>query len=192
MAWTQAHQTLLETYAEVFGLPPLDSESARAWTKALAEQFLFTFPKEVWGTKQADPGRPPSTDCIATKKPFTGYDVIISQGSPSQALAHMPEAIPLGPPQIYIPVEPADHITEGSKPQPPAMPYPDEPTTGKAYQDRVQATYVEAGRSFPDPADMDAFRHFMRYGYSASYLPEAEAADKHIAELRADLGLPPV
>jgi hypothetical protein len=187
MAWTAAHQTLLETYADTFGLPALDGESARTWTRELAEQFKFSFPKEGWGTKQADPGRPPSTDCICTQKPFTGYDVIISQGSPSQALAHNPEPINLTG-QIYIPVEATDHLTESAPAQ--DYPYPDEPTTGAAYQARVQATYVEAGRSFPDPADMDAFRHFMRYGYSTRYMPEPEAADKHIAELRADLGLP--
>ena len=69
-------------------------------------------------------------------------------------------------------------------------PYPDEPTTGKAYQARVKECYTEAGRAFPDPADQDAFRHFMRYGYSCRYMPEPKAANKHIAELRADLGLP--
>ena len=68
-------------------------------------------------------------------------------------------------------------------------PYPDEPTTGKAYQDRVAAAYEEAGRAFPDPEDEDAFRHFMRYGYSCRYMPEPEAADKHIGELRTELGL---
>jgi len=70
-------------------------------------------------------------------------------------------------------------------------PYPDEPTVGKAYQSRVKACYEEAKRAFPDPADEDAFRHFMRYGYSCRYMPEPDAANKHIAELRADLGLPP-
>lgn len=70
-------------------------------------------------------------------------------------------------------------------------PYPDENTAGKAYQDRVHDTYEAAGRDFPDPADPNAFRHFMRYGYSSHEMPEPDAADKHIAELRADLGLDP-
>jgi hypothetical protein len=68
-------------------------------------------------------------------------------------------------------------------------PYPDEPTAGQAYQDRITAAYTEAGRCFPDPDDPTAFRHFMRYGYSSHEMPEPEAADKHIAELRAELGL---
>jgi hypothetical protein len=85
-------------------------------------------------------------------------------------------------------------LTEGVPPPvDPATvyPYPDEPTTGRAYQDRVHDTYEEAGRDFPDPADPDAFRHFMRYGYSCHEMPEPDAANKHIAELRVDLKLPP-
>ena len=56
--------------------------------------------------------------------------------------------------------------------------------------DEVGLDFPRAWVEFPDPADEDAFRHFMRYGYSCRYMPEPEAADKHIAELRADLGLP--
>lgn len=69
--------------------------------------------------------------------------------------------------------------------------YPDENTDGKSFQDRVQRAYVEAGRAFPDPNDRDAFRHFMRFGYSSRHLGAKAAADKHVAELRADLGLGP-
>lgn len=68
--------------------------------------------------------------------------------------------------------------------------YPDEPTTIAAYQSRVKATFEEASRSFPDPLDSDAFRWFTRYGYSCREMPEPSAADKHIRELRAELGLP--
>jgi len=185
--WTEQHQACLDAFAALFGLPALDSTAARTWTWNLAEQFHYSFPKEGWGTKQADATRPQSTDCICTKVPFTGYDVIISQGAPTQTLAHYPEPINLTG-QIYLAVQPVDHLGAGAPGQ--VYPYPDEPTTGKAYQDRVQATYVEAGRSFPDPADMDSFRHFMRYGYSCHEMPEPDAADKHIAELRSDLKLP--
>jgi hypothetical protein len=186
--WTDQHQACLDTFAAVFGLPALDSTAARTWTWNLAEQFAHSFPGEGWGTKQADPGRPQSTDCICTQVPFTGYDVIISQGSPTQTLAHYPEPINLTG-QIYLAVNPVDHLG-GAGPAGGTYPYPDELTAGQAYQDRVKATYTEAGRAFPDPADPNAFRHFMRYGYSSHEMPEPDAADKHIAELRSDLGLP--
>lgn len=67
------------------------------------------------------------------------------------------------------------------------FPYPDERTTIKAYQERVRAEYEAVGRTFPDPVDSDAYRHFTRYGYSCGSMPEPEAADKHISELRAEL-----
>lgn len=78
------------------------------------------------------------------------------------------------------------------RPQPPApsFPYPDENTTVKAFQARVKQAYTDAGRAFPDPNDQDAFRHFTRYGFSCHEMAEPVAADKHIAELRRDLGLP--
>lgn len=82
------------------------------------------------------------------------------------------------------------HVVPGPPPRAESYPYPDENTAGKAFQDRVHDTYAEAGRDFPDPTDPEAFRHFMRYGYSSHEMPEPEAADKHIAELRTLLGLP--
>lgn len=88
--------------------------------------------------------------------------------------------------------DPDDHGIGASHtcpPVPPSFPYPDENTQGKAFQARVKQAYTDANRPFPDPNDQDAFRHFMRYGYSARTMPEPQAADKHIAELRAQLGV---
>jgi hypothetical protein len=112
-------------------------------------------------------------------------DVVISAGSPQAKPGWNP--LPDAEGSTGANVKPlAPPINENA-----IYPYPDEPTTGKAYQNRVKATYEEAGRAFPDPADEDAFRHFMRYGYSCRYMPEPDASNKHIAELRADLGLLP-
>lgn len=92
-------------------------------------------------------------------------------------------------------LDPTMHEPNECAPVPPpaagVFPYPDEHTQGKAYQSRIKRAYSDAHRAFPDPNDQDAFRHFMRYGYSAHEMAEAEAADKHIAELRAQLGVPP-
>ena len=94
---------------------------------------------------------------------------------------------PLDEPEQPKPEPP--HVCPPCPPVPPTFPYPDENTHGKSFQQRVKQAYTDAGRLFPDPNDQDAFRHFMRYGYSARSMPESEAADKHIAELRAQLGL---
>lgn len=70
-----------------------------------------------------------------------------------------------------------------------SFPYPDENSSGKAFQARIKQAYTDARRPFPDPNDHDAFKHFVRYGYSAHEMPELEAAEKHVAELRAQLGV---
>ena len=76
-------------------------------------------------------------------------------------------------------------------PPPPApqFPYPDENTAGKAFQTRIKQAFRDAGRSFPDPSDEDAFRPFMRFGYSAHEMAAQQAADKHVTEMRAQLGV---
>lgn len=75
------------------------------------------------------------------------------------------------------------------KPQESAFPYPDENTHGLAFQAGVKRAYNDAGRPFPDPNDSDAFRHFIRLGYSFRVMPPQQAIDKHLAELRAQLGV---
>lgn len=91
-------------------------------------------------------------------------------------------------------MDPVEH--GGSAPVPPVpapieFGYPDENTAGRAFQDRAQRAYIEAARAFPDPNDRDAFRHFMRFGYSSRRIGAEAAADKHIGELRQALGLRP-
>lgn len=80
----------------------------------------------------------------------------------------------------------------GVQPTPqPGFPYPDEGTAVKAYEVRVEKSYKAVGRKFPDEQDSSAFRHFSRYGYSCKSMPEPDAANKHIKELREELGAPP-
>lgn len=71
------------------------------------------------------------------------------------------------------------------------FPYPDEGTAVLDFEQRVEKAYKAAKRKFPDEHDADAFRHFTRYGYSCHEMPEPEAANKHIKELREELGAPP-
>jgi len=167
--WNDQHQDLLERFVGKFP-PPIDDHACRAWTMKLAEQFAHTFQSQGWGTKRADPGRPPSTDCICTQSPFVGYDVIISQGRPEQHLARHPEELNLTG-QVFIPVVATDHL-EGVKPPKPKPPkpeppkpapvYPSESTFWQAFQVRVQKAYRDKGRVFPDPNDADSFRPFRK------------------------------
>jgi len=123
-------------------------------------------------------------------------DIIVSAGTPGASLAWgdvTQATIDKGDPGGWVKPEPVSGQPVPIPPVPPSSPtypYPDENTTVKAYQDRVKATYNEANRPFPDPNDADAFRHFCRYGYSCRSMPEPDAANKHIRELRDDLKLP--
>lgn len=89
-------------------------------------------------------------------------------------------------------LDPTQHVATAVEHRPPdaSFGFPDENTLGKAFLARIKRAYTEAGRPFPDPNDQDAFKHFVRYGYSAHEMPEAKAANKHVDELRAQLGLP--
>lgn len=97
---------------------------------------------------------------------------------------------------VPLTADQVSYLLNGGQPQPippppPSFPYPDEGTAVLAFQNRVKKAYTDVGRIFPDPNDSDAYRHFSRYGYSCKGMPEPDAANKHIKELRAQLGAPP-
>jgi hypothetical protein len=121
--------------------------------------------------------------------PCAVVDCIASAGIPSQSPAWTPFTTLVEGSGAWVKPGTVTPPQPQPEPQPPSFPYPDENTAGKAFQVRVKQAYTDANRPFPDPNDQDAFRHFMRYGYSARAMPEPEAADKHIAELRAQLGV---
>lgn len=75
-------------------------------------------------------------------------------------------------------------------PPPSTPPYPDEPTWWQAYEAEVAALYRQAGQDLPDVV-FEAGRWFSRPGYSiGSGMDKDVAKAKHLAELRAALGLP--
>lgn len=84
-------------------------------------------------------------------------------------------------------------LKESTPTQPPVTlyPYPDEPTYWKRFQDRMKSAYNAVGRLFPDPNDADAFRRFSRCGYDDHTQDATAMANKHIGELRQELGAPP-
>lgn len=90
--------------------------------------------------------------------------------------------------------DPDDHGIGGTAPVCPPVPvlngYPDEPTYWKAFQTRMKAAYEAVNRQFPDPNDADAFRRFSRCGFDCRTQDATAMADKHIKELRAELGAP--
>ena len=123
--------------------------------------------------------------------PYRIYDLVASAGSHAAQPVFNQEHVNGKPSDFYepLPYEAEPPIPPVPPVCPPTFDYPDENTVGKAFQVRVKQAYTDAGRPFPDPTDQDAFRHFMRFGYSCRSMPATEAADKHLAELRAQLGV---
>lgn len=131
-------------------------------------------------------GEGPGHDPL-TGVPATVFDVIRGAGGPNPEPSW--DRIDQAGPGAWVKPMPVVGPPPPPPPPPVGFPYPDENTTVKAYQERVRKAYSDAGRTFPDPNDSDGFRHFVRYGYSCRTMPEPQAADKHIAELRKDLGV---
>jgi hypothetical protein len=116
--WGDAHTRLLEACAARFGIPLTDDEG-RAWTRKVAEQFAFSFPAEGWGHKDAGGSRPPSSDVIATRTPFRGYDLLGGLGAVDTAGRPIPPTLITSPGAIdlagqhFIEVTPIDHLDAG-------------------------------------------------------------------------------
>lgn len=128
-------------------------------------------------------GEGPGHDPI-TLQPVTVFDVIRGAGGPNPEASW--DRIDQDGPGAWV----DPNVVPIPTPSPtPGFPYPDEQTSGKLFLTRVVKAYADAGRSFPDPNDKEAYWHFSRYGYSCSKMPEPQAADKHIGELRSALGV---
>ena len=184
-----------------------DATSTRQSRINFLQATVKRFCSPLLAMKRADSGRPISDEVVVYLQPGPEYrtfsDFLISGGTSAWRLSdHLdgtlevaqplvnPLTLGLLPEGIFAPtaagcVPPAPV----PPPTPPAVhPYPDEATYWKAFQDRVRQTYGAFDRAFPDPNDPDAFRRFSRCGYDIrDGLAPAAAADKHIAELRAEL-----
>ena len=173
-------------------------DDRRRLTKMMAEQMCFALGPR-WGTKRADPGRPPSKDSLA----FNSMDGQLwnfdwqngSTREPNEA-SEMEDITG----QVFMAVAPVDHLTLTSPgPSPPApAPPPVHPAyPGDAFWDRVGdalfADYAEArqlpnpgmgrwlGRTIWDAVAGDANGHIVTIDASLA---------KHRKEWRAVLGLP--
>lgn len=178
-------QSTMDKYAPL--LAPGTWEAAFQFTNACCyeERQQYALIKKTSGQKCHD------ADCdkVIDRVTLKIYDMVRGGGAPGQAPIFDDTGVTGKPSDFTEPTEPGSQ----PQPQPPtqSFPYPDEPTAVKKYQDRVRASFNAIGRPFPDPNDSDAFRHFTRYGYDCSKMAEPESANKHIKELRAELGAPP-
>ena len=152
-------------------------------------------PDRQWHLKDGGGGRPQSDDVVVSLPSRNYWDCIPNAGVDGyrfEAASHT-DTLPQIQ-NVYAPPKPAGGsgtVAPVVVPAPVAVPvYPDETTFWKAFQERMRKAYSDAGRTFPDPNDADAFRRFSRCGFDIGRGVDAlQAADKHIAELRKDLGV---
>lgn len=148
-------------------------------------------PDPRWHVKDAGGGRPMSDDTAVLMPSREAWDCIPGAGSngyrfEADAIGVLPSVQ-----HVYAPTRPSG---SGAVPKPeppkPSASYPDEGTFWKAFQERMRKAYSDKGRTFPDPNDSDAFRRFSRCGFDIGQGMEPQkAADKHINELRQELGV---
>lgn len=128
-------------------------------------------------------------DPTAGNAPRTVIDVIGSAGTPGafpQWIVVTNAANPVGAAWV----KPGAVAPPVVVPPAPKPVYPDENTFWKAFQEQMRKAYSDAGRTFPDPNDADAFRRFSRCGFDIGTGMNADAAAaKHISELRKELGV---
>lgn len=153
--------------------------------------FYNPAPDASWHVKDAGGGRPMSDDTAVHLPSREAWDCI--PGAGADGYRFEADAIGVLPAvqHVYAPTRPSGS-GPAPKPEPPkpSVSYPDEATFWKLFQVRMQQAYKDAGRTFPDPHDADAFRRFSRCGFDIGQGMEPQrAADKHISELRQELGV---
>jgi hypothetical protein len=87
---------------------------ARAWTRGLAQQIVYSTGDRSWGCKNAGGGRPQSKDAIAQQVGgrLIGYDMMFGVGTGSPAYNNDPASMDITG-QTFMAVEPFDHIGAG-------------------------------------------------------------------------------
>lgn len=93
-------------------------DTARRWSTQLAQQINYELPRQGWGKKRADPGRPISKDAIAKDgTPLLCWDILTGAGTGRPALVPDPDSEDITG-QVFVPVDMVDHLREPEVGQP--------------------------------------------------------------------------
>lgn len=112
-----------------------DDDQRRALTLMIAQQVNFELGPE-WGTKRADPGRPVSKDAIAYRRSdarllyFDWQNGATREPNPAGEMGDITG-------QVFVPVEPVNHLRVGESPGSPS------PTPGTTPTPALPATEPE-------------------------------------------------
>lgn len=177
---------------------PEAEDRARAWTIGLAEQLAFSHPGQGYGCKRADPGRPISKDSIAQPQAdgrLFAWDQLSGAGTGSPTLVQHPDSMDITG-QVFVAVPAVDHLTNGGStpvpptPEPsPVIPYTEQYAIefGLACNDVYRETTAPV-----DPGMISVHSQRAAWDYYVGGLDWPLSFAKHINDLRAVYGLPPL
>lgn len=147
-------------------------DDRRALTRLMAEQLATQDPK--WGTKSADPGRPPSKDAVAYNgASLWGWDTINGTSREVQVAAGQEGEDITG--QTFIAVTPTDHLGTGQLPIPPIPPIPPtQPPVDLGPLNQAMLAIAQAVQISDDNNErryLDLVAHFKALGSSSTPVP---------------------
>jgi hypothetical protein len=174
-------------------------DTARQWTLGLIAQFVWEHPNQGYGSKRADAGRPLSKDSVAQKvgAQILNWDMLSGTGTGHPTLVLNPDSQDISD-QIWEFVQGRDII--GGHPVPPEpTPVPPQPGTCPPYDDAQAVTFgkgcndVYNQTTSPiDPGMIAVQSMRCQWDVCCGGLSFEQSYKKHINELRAVYGLPPV
>jgi len=174
---------------------PAAEDQARQWTLGLISQIVFEH-GQTYGSKRADPNRPISKDGLAQQNgaQLLCWDMLSGAGTGSPTVNQNPDSQDITG-QIWEHVEGRDIIGGAPDPDEPDPP----PSTQIPYNEQYSiefglgcnAVYEESGAAI-DPGMISVQSQRAAWDYYVGGLTWEESYKKHISELRAIYGLPPL
>ncbi len=182
----------------LWNVPPEQADdTARQWTLGLIAQINFEHPSQGYGSKRADAGRPLSKDSLAqnTAAALWNFDLLTGTGTGHPSLVINPDAVDISG-QIWEFVQGRDVIGHAPPPTPTPVPpggsvIPYNEAHSIEFGQGCNRVYEESGAAM-DPGMISVQSQRCAWDYYVGGLTWEQSYTKHINELRAIYGLPPV
>lgn len=170
-------------------------DRCRAWVERCSQQLRASFPSRMFGCKRASEGRPPSKDALAELVDGRVYiwDLLLGAGTGAPKLiasSLVDEEGIHAVDQVFIPVDPIDHLGEAAPDEDsapadrPVDPPPARPDTDEAIEELRDAALqlvLELGNVRGAIADVHAIVKDLRGATPPEYVGEFELLGRRMA-----------
>ena len=183
-------------YSQHVDLAEGSDEERRKLTQMMCEQTCYEFGNE-YGMKKASMTRPPGKDSVAY---FPHNQYILWAYDWQNGATRKPHDPPgqfreMSSSQVFLPVTPVNHLgdtpPEPSEPEPcPKIPYNE--AYSVEFGKGCNEVYNEVGYDKIDPGMISVQSQRAAWDYYVGEMTWPESYKKHINELRAVYGLPPI